>query len=149
MARKVILDDHAPELEGVIGSALWPGGQDQPGRMEGERTLEEYYGRVLGWFTVQHATSTGNHPDFARQAWAGVSLPVRADYYDPDAKRVRVLLVDAFNSLTDNKVPPEALQYWADVFSSMGTTFSADALPTAVFEVNDGVLEPNNLLVNS
>jgi|SRR3990167_2707584 len=146
MPKNVILEDHAPELDDVIGSVLFPGGSDSPGRIEGERTVMEYYGEVVGWFTVRAATSTGGHPDFAREAWSNVPLPVRANFYDPDDDEVTILAIDAFNGLADNRVSEEALQYWADTLSQAGDRFPASDLPTLSFLAEDGVLEDNFLL---
>lgn len=146
MAQHVELVDHAPELDEVVGAALYPGGLNQPGRVEGERTMAQHYGRVVAWFTVREATTTGEHPDYAKQAWAGIPLPVREGYHYPDEDMVDILVLDAFNGLADNKVPLEAIQYWADTFSALGDSFFADDLPVASFLATDGVLEPNLLL---
>ena len=146
MSGNIILENHAPELDDVIGAALFPGGPYAPSRMEGEAVLSQYYGQVVGWFTVMEATSTGEHPDFAKEAWKGVPLPVRDDFYDPGSDSVQVLAIDAFNGLADNRVNEEVLQYWADTFAALGERFLANDLPTTLFDRGDGTLEDNALL---
>lgn len=142
------LRNKAPELDGinlnqVKSSVLYPGGIDETSRIEGERLLKGYSGEVMGWFTVQRVVSVGNHPEKVRAAWRDIPLPVRSDHFDPTADTVRVLYIDAFNALADNRASVDVLRYWADRGPKQSSPLH---LPTLGFPADEGLLEHNALI---
>lgn len=107
-------------------------------------------GEIVATFTIQQVP-LGRAPNEVKEAWVGVSLPIRSDnlpsgilpgrqvvfdeitrQYSEIDSPVRVYGLDAVMSL-DNAGKSEAAQYWVDT----GFVFA-----TLVFRANEGELSP-------
>ncbi|HEU5005254.1 MAG TPA: hypothetical protein VFT49_04190 [Candidatus Saccharimonadales bacterium] len=102
----------------------------QAARDRTSEILGRIHGSIVGNFVVNKATSNGDHPEAVSASWQSVLLPVREKFTPTGEGPIKVVAIDAFNSLVEVNTDETVLQYWLDILQRGGgneyTTFGFD-----------------------
>lgn len=96
-----------------------------------ERGYDSHLGNVIGSLTIHSMVMEGDHPEYIRDAWTGLSLPLRPGYHKPRRHEdesvdgtIRVYQVDGLNALVHNG-RDAAVGYWVEKRAHESLYFNA------------------------